>query len=297
VRADHHDVCGGSGLGLGDDVAGLFVPHPGVEFEGGWARLGPQPLTGGLGDADDRNLHVRLLTERAAHFVAVLVVGDDQSHRAAFGGDGLLDAERALATVDQHDGARDRQAVVIGCRAAGSVLDTGRYQWARHPFGRGALGEFERIRRDLVAADRQRWLVGERQMHVELGGLHVETLVPQRVGHVVDAGVVSRCAEGAIAVVGVRDFLQFLQMDHHRVGGHPFLQRRGEVGGPGGLGGGRLRLVGAHLAAAATKRRDGDNHRQHRQGSAHHRHHVSLLRRRGGSPRRSPRRTPPRRRS
>ena len=93
--------------------------------------------------------------------------------------------------------------------------------------------------------DRQRRVVRERQTHFELGRLHVETLVPQRVGHVVDAGVVAWCAEGAVAAVGVGDLLQLLQVRHHRIGGHPLLQRRGEVrGGRRRCGGGRLCLLG-----------------------------------------------------
>ena len=247
MRADHHHVRGGAGLGLGDDVARALVAHTGLELDRGGARRGPKSRAGGLRDADDRDLHIGLRTEGGTHFVAVLVVGDDQRDRAALSGDGLLGAERAFASVHQHDGTGDGQAVVVGCSAARGVLDTGGYQRARHPFGRGALGVFERLRGNVVTCDRQRRVVRERQTHFEIGRLHVETLVPQRVGHVIDAGVVAWCAEGAVAAVGVGDLLQLLQVRHHRIGGHPLLQRRGEVRGGrrrcGLRGGGRLCLL------------------------------------------------------
>jgi hypothetical protein len=99
VCAEHHHVCGGADLGLGDDVAGALGPNARIESEGGVARLGAQPCTGGLGDADCRDLHVGVLAEGPAHLVAVHIVGHDHCHRAAFGRRGLLHGELALTAV------------------------------------------------------------------------------------------------------------------------------------------------------------------------------------------------------
>ena len=135
VRTRHHDVGGGPCLRLGDHVAGALDAHAGVEFDGGLARVGAQLLAGRLRDCDDRNLHVGVGAERAAHLVAVDIVGDDQRDRTAFGGHGLLVAERTLAAVDEHDRTLDRQTVVVRRGAARRVLDAGGHQLTRHTVG------------------------------------------------------------------------------------------------------------------------------------------------------------------
>ena len=67
VRTDHHHVGGGTGLGLGDDVAGLLGPDAGVQPDGDVAGVRPQPGTVGLGDANDRDLDIGPVAEGVAH--------------------------------------------------------------------------------------------------------------------------------------------------------------------------------------------------------------------------------------
>ena len=89
--------------------------------------------------------------------------------------------------------------------------------------------------------------LGVGQPHLELGRLHIETLVPQRIGHIVDAGVVARRTDRPGVAVGVGDVLQFLQMRHHRVDAHPLAQH---VAVPVGFGSGRLRGLSGPGATA-----------------------------------------------
>ena len=185
-----------------------------------------------------------------------------------------LSAERARAAVDQHHGARDGQAVVVGRRAARACRRRGR-RTSGPVTPSGAVPDGELQRRGLHAPSPPTVSDGSSangRSHLEVRRLHVETLVPQHPGDVVGAGVVAGRAQGAVAAVGVGDLLQLLQVRHHRVGGDLLSQCRGEVGrriGPCGARGSRLQ------APSAPTR---DDHRHHCQGFPHHRHHVSLLR-------------------
>ena len=95
---------------------------------------------------------------------------------------------------------------------------------------RRADGELQGLGLDRRAADGELGILGEGQAHLELGCLDVETLVAQRLRHVVDARVVAGGAERAVSVVGVGDLLKLLQMRHHRVGLDPVAQRRCVLG-------------------------------------------------------------------
>ena len=235
VRADHHDVGGGAGLGLGDDVARVLDADTGVELDGGGARRGraaarPSALV---------TLMTGIFTSVFSPSVPPIsspssLLATISADRAALGGRRPACAELALAAVDQHDGTRDRQAVVVGCRAARGVLDAGGDQRTATPVRRVPMVNSSGLAATVRRRDGQRRLVGERQAHLELGRLHVETLVPQRIGHVVDAGVVARRAERAVAVVGVGDLLQLLQVRHHRVG-RDLLQRRAKSAAAGAV--------------------------------------------------------------
>ncbi len=135
--------CGGSGLGLGDHVAGVDGLGVGLDHDPGRAGLGAQPGAVGLGHPDRRDLDVGVLTEGGAHVLLVDVVGDDHRDPAQLGDDRLLVREGAAAAVDQHHRAAHRQPVVVGrCAARGLVGGCGD-QRSADPLGRGAEAELD----------------------------------------------------------------------------------------------------------------------------------------------------------
>ena len=138
--------------------------------------------------------------------------------------------ERACAAIHKHHRAFDGQPVIVRSRAARGVVHARDDQRAGDAAVGCADGELERLGLDRIAADGQLRILCERQPHLELWGLHVETLVAQRLDDVVDARVVTRGAKRARSVVGVGELLQFLQVRHHRVGLDAAAQRRTEFG-------------------------------------------------------------------
>ena len=134
VGARHDDVVGRPGLGLRDHVAGVVDANARVEGDRRRGGFVAQARAVVLGDADGGDLHFGALPQRAAaDVVAVLVVRHDQRDRATFGGDGLLVTERARAAVDEDDGTRDVEAVVVRRRASRPWPGAGGHQAARDP--------------------------------------------------------------------------------------------------------------------------------------------------------------------
>ena len=156
VRSYHHHVLRGTGLRLCDHVARLDGFDRRVDLDRRRSQLRSQPRAVGLADADHRNLHVGLRAERAAHALLGDVVGNHQPDCTSLDRHILLCRELAGPAVDQHHGARDREAVIVGGRTAGCVVGARGDQRTAHAFRPGTRRILQHVRGDVCAVDRQR---------------------------------------------------------------------------------------------------------------------------------------------
>lgn len=224
VGAHHDDVVGVTGLGLGGDVEGLAGLHRLVEDElhRHWAvgHLGEQGLARRLRDAGRRSGRRVDSTEGAVEGAGGVVVDDDGGGADLVGHLCLL-REGAGATADERDLAGE-VGPTVGSRVTALHVDGRRGEFTRDAAGAGALAVAHRVVLDRPAA----WCDLGEAGRVDLLVEEVEVLtlraVTGRAELLLDVGpggLVAGGAGAAVAVVGVGDALEGLEVAHDALGG------------------------------------------------------------------------------